>query len=143
MSRKNDNRKSKYKDTAHFTYHNENPYDQITGDCVIRAISNACKLRYCDVVMDLAQLQCETGFQANCKEAWTKYIKNRGWQENKEPRKPNRTRYTVSEYLDLNPNLTAIAIVGSHHVVAIINGVVQDIWNSSYEYLHRFYTLEV
>ena len=55
-------RQEKYPETSTFHYHNANPKNRFTGDCRIRAISVACEIPYNQVVMDLAQIQCETGY---------------------------------------------------------------------------------
>lgn len=143
MSKSKDQRRQeRYAGYNHpyFEYFNANPYDKITTDCVIRAISTACNLKYRDVVMDFARIQCETGEDPSYRETWSKYIKSKGWQKQKEPRKWDNTRYTIDEYIaEVDPHLTCIAKLGTHHIAAVVDGVVLDIWDSSHEVLHTFY----
>lgn len=138
-------RREKYRKYKHpfFEYYNANPHHQITTDCVIRAICTACKLDYCKVVMDFAKLQCETGKDPSYKETWSQYIENLGWQKCKEPRHADNTRYTIDEYLaHVDPNLTCIAKLGTHHIAAVVDGKVLDTWDSSREVLHTYWVLE-
>ena len=57
-------RQRRYPNTSTFVYHNANPKKKLTTDCVIRALSTAMEKPYQEVVMELAQLQCETGYAA-------------------------------------------------------------------------------
>ena len=61
------NRKERYPDTDTFSYFNANPKNKITGDCVARAICTALELPYNQVVMELAEQQCKTGYCGTCK----------------------------------------------------------------------------
>ena len=45
-----------------YVYYNEHPFGKQNGDCVIRAIATATEIPYNQVVMELAELQCKTGF---------------------------------------------------------------------------------
>ena len=60
-------RQEKYPDTATFHFHNENPKNRITGDCTFRAIATATGKSWEEVVTEMAQLSCETGYAINDK----------------------------------------------------------------------------
>ena len=49
-------REQKYPDTESFVFHNQNPHNRFTTDCVIRAISAATEIPYNQVVMEMAEL---------------------------------------------------------------------------------------
>ena len=55
-------REDKYPDTSTFKYYNANPKNRITTDCVVRAICTALMIPYNQVVMEMAKLQCDTGY---------------------------------------------------------------------------------
>ena len=55
-------RQQKYPETKSFHWHNENPKGRITGDCRIRAIATATGMEYNNVVLALALIQMETGY---------------------------------------------------------------------------------
>ena len=57
-------RQEKYPDTSTFHYYNANPHNRITGDCWARAICNALEIPYNQVVMEMAEFQCKTGYSA-------------------------------------------------------------------------------
>ena len=138
-------RTDKYPNTEVFHYFNRNPKNRITTDCVIRAISLALDIPYVDVVMEMAKMQCTTGYDDSSKELINKYLSSKGWVKCKQPRKSDNTKYTGREFClkiqhpiyseELNlPDCDGhrmIANIGGHHIVAIVEGKIHDIWDSS------------
>ena len=127
------------KDTDTFVYHNQNPHNKKTGDCVIRALSTATGVSYNDVLLGLATIQIKYGYQVDCRECYGKWLKSLGWVQHKQPKKDDGRKYTGREFcealwhqeLDIESDHRIIAHIGTHHVVAIINWQIWDIWNSS------------
>ena len=135
-------RQEKYPETRTFHYYNANPKNRITGDCRIRAISVACEVPYNKVVMDLARIQCETGYDQTANQGISILLKEYGWIKYKQPRKADNTKYTGKQWCNqLKEDIVwatngeelkrVIANIGGHHIVAIINGKVWDIWDST------------
>ena len=140
-------RMAKYPNTDTFTYYNANPKNKITTDCVIRALCTGMEKPYNDVVMELAQMQCETGFDMSENSLIDRYLQKNGWTRCKQPKQADGTKYTGAEFCRTlsNPiyseeiNLTdkpfnwhrVIANLGGHHIVAIVEGTVYDTWNST------------
>lgn len=143
-------RQDKYPDTWCFHYYNANPKNRVTGDCRIRAISAATETDYNLVVLALALIQIETGYDQCADQGINILMKKLGWQKQKQPRKPDGTKYTGrefcreiqkwlqdpenhgNEYKDgiiVAPRI--FANIGTHHEVAIIDGKVWDIWDST------------
>ena len=127
-----------YPDTQTFHYYNANPKNRFTGDCRIRAISTACQVPYNQVVMDLAKIQCETGYDQCCNQGLDILLKQYGWQKMSQPRKSyNNTKYTGKEFcMEIQSGHRCnfgniIANIGGHHIVAIIDGKVNDTWDST------------
>ena len=142
-------RQEKYQDTKTFHYHNANPKNRITGDCTFRAVSTALEQPWEQTVMEMAELSCKTGYAINDKKGIERYLKSKGWVMQKQPKKPNGTKYTGKEFCELIQHWVwddevlgcewkdgviiehnIIANVGGHHIVAIIDGVIYDTWNS-------------
>jgi hypothetical protein len=133
-------RQEKYPETSTFHYYNANPKSRITGDCRIRAICTACEAPYNQVVMDLAKIQCETGYDQCCNQGIDILMKQYGWEKCRQPRKLDNTKYTGKEfckqireglYIDGKPLNRLVANIGGNHIVAIIDGKVWDIWDST------------
>ena len=129
-------RMAKYPNTDTFTYYNANPKNKITTDCVIRALCTGMEKPYNDVVMELAQMQCETGFDMSENSLIDRYLQKNGWTRCKQPKQADGTKYTGAEFCRTlsHPiyseelNLTdkpfnwhrVIANLGGHHIVAIV-----------------------
>lgn len=138
-------RRLRYPDTETFHYHNQNPKNRITGDCVYRAISLATGMSYSDTVRSMAEFQATTYYDVICSTGINKYLKSIGWKCLKQPRKPNNKRYTGKEFckllqsdgyitetkLLLDSTYNIIANIGSLHTIAIIDGKVNDTWDST------------
>lgn len=135
-------RQQKYPETPTFHYYNANPKNRITGDCRIRAISVACDVPYNQVVMDLAKIQCETGYDQCANQGISILMEQYGWIKHKQPRKPDNTKYTGKEFCE------KIAVkgqkyfcnIGGNHEVAIVDCKVWDIWNSTYKCIGNYWT---
>ena len=142
-------RENKYPETTTFHFHNQNPRNRITGDCVFRAISLGTGKDYNDCVMEMAQLMCETGYALNDTKDIESYLKSLGWNKNKQPRKSDNTKYTGVEFCKyLNKYYTGdtvIANIGRHHIVCIkrYNGKfkIHDIWDSTDGCIGNYWTL--
>lgn len=137
-------RQEAYPNTNTFTFKNVNPKNRITGDCTFRAIANAMDKPWCEVVMEMAEFSCKTGYAINDKKGIERYLKEQGWEKQKQPRKANNTKYTGEEFCKMiqgkridkmdktiKTSKRIVAMIGAHHIVAIIDGKVEDIWDST------------
>ena len=138
-------RKQKYPDTKTFHYYNANPKNKITTDCVIRALCTALEQDYNTTVMEMAKMQCETGYDDEDVKLIDKYLSSKGWTKYKQPRKYDNTKYTGKEFCEeiqthrhwYSPNI--VANIGGHHIVAIMFGQVNDIWNSTHKCIGNYW----
>ena len=140
-------RQDKYKDTASFHFHNQNPRGRFTCDCVIRSISLATGIPYNDVVMGLAELQCQTGMDTSEKRLYGKYLESMGWVKHPQPLKKDGTKYTGTGFckkLNKTQPGNVIAHIGGHHIVAIMpiggNYKVCDTWDSTKGCIGNYWT---
>ena len=67
-----------------------------------------------------------------------RYMEDKGWYKRKQPRKLDNTKYTGKEFCEKLPEILShcridkvLANIGGHHIVAIIDGKVNDIWDST------------
>ena len=72
-------RQERYPETSTFHYYNANPKNRITTDCVIRAICTAHDQDYNHTVMELAEMQCKTGYDSGDAKLYDKYLQSKGW----------------------------------------------------------------
>ena len=149
MVKQKRSRQEKYPETNTFHFYNANPKNRLTGDCWARAISTALEIPYRTVVMEMAQMQCDTGWDAE--KLIDKYVCSKGWIKHKQPRKPDGTKFTGKEFceeirrhdcmiedeFDIHHIL---ANIGTHHIVAIVETKVYDTWNSTNGKIGNFWT---
>lgn len=139
-------RQQKYPDTATFHFHNANPKNRLTTDCVIRAISTALEIPYNTVVMELATMQCDTGYDDGDAKLYDKYLKSKGWEKHKQPRKLDGTKFTADEWckcmgqLQIERRSNIVAHIGGKHVAAIIDCKVWDTWDCTDGCIGNFWT---
>lgn len=144
-------RQDKYPETSTFHYHNANPKNRFTTDCVIRAISTATEIPYIQVVMEMAQLQCETGYDDGDVKLYDKYLQSNGWRKYPQPRKQDNTKYTGKEFCKalqsdygyvIGKDIRIVANIGGNHIVAIVDGKVWDIWDSTSKCIGNYWVKE-
>lgn len=128
MTIKKSKRQQKNPDTATFKYVNRNPKGRITGDCVYRALSDALDKDWCEVVRELAELACETGYAVSIPENYGLYLERQGFKKHKQPRHEDGTKYTLAEFIDEHLNGTYVVNLPSHLTV-VKAGKCHDIWN--------------
>lgn len=141
-------RNEKYKDTATFHYHNQNPRGRLTCDCVKRALSLATGVAYNEVVMALADYQCQTGYDESEKRVYGRYLEALGWVKHPQPHKDDGKKYTGADFCKwlnhAHHDGNVIANIGGHHIVAIIpvNGKykVHDTWDSTKGCIGNYWT---
>ena len=119
-------RQEKYPGINTFHYYNVNSKNKITTDCVTRDIATALKQDYNKTVMELAEMQCETGYNYEDKKLYDKYLQNKGWVKHPQPCKVDNTKYTgkefctqLTKYNILSADKSIIANIGGNHIVCI------------------------
>ena len=143
-------RSEKYPETRTFHFHNENPWKRVTGDCTFRALATAMEKPWKEVVMEMAEMSCRTGYAINDKKGIERYLKEQGWVKHKQPRKQDWKKYTGVEFCELlqsnecdlpvSKRARYIAHIGGHHIVAIVNGQVWDTWDSTDGCIGNYWT---
>lgn len=131
MTIKNTKRKQKYPNTATFKFENRNPKGRVgTGDCVYRAISSALGKDWCEVVRELAELACETGYCPNDASNYCLYLERHGFKKHKQPRHDDGTKYTLAEFITEHKRGVYVVNMPSHLTV-VKAGKCHDTWDCS------------
>lgn len=134
-------RQEKYPDTKSFHFHNANPKGRYTGDCRIRALTTATEIDYDVIVVALAAIQIQTGYDQCAHQGISILMEKLGWKKMPQPRKPSGKKYTGREFcrvIQRGEPKDGIVIadrifanIGGHHEVAIVDGQVWDTWDST------------
>lgn len=137
-------REEKYPDTETFKYYNANPKNRKGGDCVVRAITTVLNQSWEQTVRELTEVGIKKGFVLNDKHTYDKYLQEKGFIKMKQPIKKDGTKYRGNEFCkEFAKGKMIVANMGTHHIVAIINGKVNDIWDSSDGVVGNYWYKEV
>lgn len=115
-----------------FINYNANPKNKKTGDCVIRAISTALNQDYWKTLDEMVEITKKTGYYMSEKEGYTAYLKSKGYEKQKMPKRPDNTRYTVEEFANelVIPEYNYIIKV-ANHLTCLKGQDLYDTWNCS------------
>lgn len=132
------------KDTAYYHYVNVNPKDRFVDDCVIRAIALVCNQSWEQTVRELTELGIKKGDVCNGRKLFPLYLKEKGFTQMSEPRNYDNTKMSIKEWLSsrdgwLWHSYKIVVSVGSHHISAIIDNKVNDIWDCSGDTMHKWW----
>lgn len=133
------NKQKRMINTPYYEYTNVNPFGKYGGDCVVRAIALMTNEGWAQTIHNLTDLGIKKGFIVNDQHLYPKYLESLGFKEMLEPRDRYNKKITVKEFINQNPHINCVANVGSHHVTAIKDGKVRDIWNCSNETMHKYW----
>lgn len=113
-----------------FQYFNANPQGKNTNDCVVRSICAATTMEWDDVLSGLTECALRYKLMIDDPILYTKYLKEIGWEKQKQPKKYNGKKYTGREWAAVFKG-DALVHIGAHHMVFVSHGKVWDTWDSS------------
>ena len=122
---------------------NNNPKQNKTGDCVIRAISLATNKSWTDVYKELAELGMKKCLMMNDNKNWKAYLKQLGYQQNKMPKREDGTRYTLREFCDEIAETDKTYIVSiAKHLTVIKDKKLYDTFDCSKKSVGNYWVIE-
>lgn len=126
-----------------FINYNKNPKGLKTGDCVIRAISTALNESWEDTYRGMLEVALKTYQAISWKGNFKKYLKNKGYDMCKMPKRSDNTRYTVNEFCKeiAKENKTYILSL-SHHLTVVINKNLYDTWDCGNKSVGNYWELD-
>ena len=112
--------------------YNANPFKKKTGDCVIRAVCVALKEDWEDTYKGMFDIAIKYGYAVSCKENYIEYLKQKGYEMKKMPRRANKKRYTLKEFIEelANPKKNYVVNL-ANHLTCVEKGTLVDIWDCS------------
>lgn len=137
-------RDSRLKSTPYYEYTNLNPKNRLSEDCVIRAVALVTGQTWEQTIRELTELGIKNSYVCNDSKLFPKYLELKGFRQMNEPRDYFNKKMSIKEFLQEHPEYdTFLCVAGSHHVTAIKNGKVRDVWNSSNQTMHRWWVKTV
>ena len=114
-----------------YIYHNENPFHNLVGDCVIRAISLANGTNWDTTYLGIISTGYELKDMPSSNSVWATYLKKNGFGRYIIP-DTCPACYTIKDFCVDHQTGTYILATGSH-VVTVIDGDYYDTWDSGNE----------
>ena len=140
--------------TQWFEYVNRNPKNVRTTDCVIRGLAGAVNKSWEDVYKELFSLAIRYSRPAEDDFIVEKYLENNGAIRIAQPRTCSGKKLYGREvcgliqegkFIDNDgvviPYKNYYLNLGSGHAACIVNGKIQDIWNSSLEKVGKMWAI--
>lgn len=123
-----------------YIYFNPNPYRNLVGDCVVRAISKATGQTWEDSYLDIVMQGYMMKDMPSSNDVWDAYLIKKGY---KRKILPNTCPdcYTIRDFCEEHPKGKYILATGSH-VIAVENGNYYDTWDSGDETVVYYYEKE-
>jgi len=114
-----------------FILTNPNPKNNLTGDCVIRAISLVDEQTWDDTFIELMVKSFEMKDIPSANNVWGSYLHDIGYRRNIIPNTCPDC-YRVKDFIEDYPTGTYILATGTH-VIAVKDGNYYDTWDSGDE----------
>ncbi len=112
-----------------FIFHNENPKGRVSSsDCVIRAIAKATGKSWEDVLTGLFEVGLKIKDVPSSKPVFQKYLEQQGYRMQRQPRKPDATKYTVEEFAN-KFSKGAYIVNLANRLSCVVDGKIYDTWN--------------
>ena len=110
---------------------NLNPFNQIVGDCVVRAVALACRMSWDDALDGLTDMAHYLKNMPNSDVVWGAFLKSMGFVKCSIPNTCPDC-YTVREFAEDHPEGVYVLGTGTH-AVGIVNGNYHDTFDSGDE----------
>lgn len=108
------------------------------GDCVIRALTKVTGKEW-DVIFDeLVPIARELQCMPNGQPCYVQYLTEKGFEYQGISNRKGTKRPTVDSFAKTHKNGTYFVTV-ANHVVAIVDGIYYDTWDSGYKSLYGYW----
>ena len=112
-----------------YSYYSRNPRGKSVGDCTVRALSAALSQSWEDTCVGLCAAGLALGDLPNADSVWMAYLRERGFVRHWIPDECPDC-YTVAQFADDHHSGVYVVSMPGNHVVAVINGILYDSWDS-------------
>lgn len=123
-----------------FIKYNANPKGWKDDDCVIRAIAAGTQQTWEQVFEDLVDIARKKCRMPNSDQVYMKYLKDKGFQEMKQLKHANGTKYYIHEVIEEYPD-DILILHCAHHLTVALQGTLIDTWNCSWRVAGKFFRI--
>lgn len=112
------------------------------GDCVIRSFTKATGKAWADVFDELVPIARELQCMPNSKSCYTRYLTENGFTYHGISNAKGSKRPTVDRFAKDHTTGVYVLVV-ANHLVAVVDGIYYDTWDSGHKSLYGYWTKEV
>lgn len=112
------------------------------GDCVIRSLTKAIDLDWREVFEELLPYARELQCMPNGKACYERYLKDKGFTYTGISNKKGTKRPTVDSFAKAHKSGIYVLIV-ANHLVAVVDGMYYDTWDSGEKSLYGYWERRV
>ena len=125
-----------------FEKYNKNPRNIKASDCAVRAIATALNQSWLQTYNDLCNLGADLCRMPNEPITYERYLKQKGFDKQKMPKREDNTRYTIEEFADELADVDKVYIISVAKHLTVLRGVtLVDIWNCSYKSVGNYWVV--
>ena len=124
---------------------NKNPKDRKTSDCSTRALCNILRISYDKALEEQFYAAKKYCYGITTKETIDKIMQKYGYVKIKQPRKWDRTKYSVNELDDLllsDEMEDGVLVLIAGHFTVVRDYYIEDIWDCSNKTVSNYWTKE-
>lgn len=99
------------------------------GDCVVRALTKLLNMEWLEVFNELIPIAADLQCMPNAKPCYERYLKSKGFEYHGISNKKGTKRPTVDRFAKDHKE-GAYFVRVANHVVAVVDGVYYDTWDS-------------
>ena len=126
--------------SKNYKYYQPNKKDlkDAYGDCVIRAFTKATSKTWETVFDELVPIARELQCMPNSKASYQRYLIENGFTYNGISNKKGSKRPTVDRFAKDHPKGVYVLVL-ANHLVACVDGIYYDTWDSGYKSLYGYW----
>jgi len=120
-------------DTQTFKFVNTNPHNRKTSDCVFRALASVFDISWEKALLACVGIALKKGVAPNDPACYGALLTKLGIEKEKQPRTFDGMKITGKSFClnTISKDQRILAHIGGHHIVAIKDGRIEDIWDST------------
>lgn len=126
--------------SKNYKYYQPNQKDlkDTYGDCVIRALTKATGKEWATVFDELVPIARELQCMPNSKASYQRYLIENGFTYQGISNKKGSKRPTVDRFAKDHPKGVYVLVV-ANHLVAVVDGIYYDTWDSGFKSLYGYW----
>ena len=118
---------------------NVNPHNKKTGDCAVRAVTQACNIKYEQAAKELFDEWMSTGIEMTDPKVFQAVLERHGFKKFGKPFHCDGTTYSVEELAKKYGKGSILVIQVANHWTVVKEDKLIDLWDCSGKSVYGYY----